>query len=330
MLPATLLLQRRDVIALLSLDECIAAVEAAFRLHAEGRSLAPGVLGVRARASGFHIKAAGLELSRPYFAAKANANFSGNPERDGLPAIQGVIVLCDAGTGAPLAVMDSIEITILRTGAATAVAARHLALSDAREATIVGCGNQGRVQLRALSRVRRLERVHVLDAAPARAERFATEMSAELGIEVRAADDLPAAVHRSQICVTCTPARRAFLARTHVAPGTFVAAVGADNEDKQELEAGLFAESTIVVDNLEQCATIGDLHHALEAGIVTRDHVHAELGEILVGHKRGRAHADEIMVFDSTGTAIQDVAAAAAVYEKALTAGRGEQFRFGE
>ena len=123
----TRILTRRDVEALLEWDECIAAVEDAFRLHARGRSLSPGVLGVHAPDGGFHIQAAGLELGRLYFAAKTNANFPDNPRRHGLPAIQGVIVLCDAGDGRPLALMDSMEVTLRRTAAATAVAARRQA-----------------------------------------------------------------------------------------------------------------------------------------------------------------------------------------------------------
>jgi alanine dehydrogenase len=316
----TLLLTRRDVAELLDLDECIAAVERAFRLHAEGRTLPPGVLGIPAGEGAFHIKAAGLG---GYFAAKTNGNFSGNPARFGLPAIQGVVALFDAEKGSPLALMDSIEITILRTGAATAVAARYLARPDARVATIFGCGNQGRVQLRALTRVLPLTRAYAFDADPARAARFAAEMSAELGIEVAAVADLAAAVKASDVCVTCTPSRRAFLGRADVAPGTFVAAVGADNEDKQELEPALVASSTLVVDVLEQAATIGELHHALDAGLMTRAEVHAELGEVVAGRKPGRASRDAVTIFDSTGTALQDVAAAVAVYEKARVAGRG-------
>jgi alanine dehydrogenase len=316
----TLLLTRHDVAELLDLDECIAAVERAFRLHAEGRTLPPGVLGIPAGEGGFHIKAAGLG---GYFAAKTNGNFSGNPARFGLPAIQGVVALFDAEKGSPLALMDSIEITILRTGAATAVAARYLARPDARAATICGCGNQGRVQLRALTRVLPLTRAYAFDADPARAARFAAEMSAELGIEVAAVADLAAAVKTSDVCVTCTPSRRAFLGRADVAPGTFVAAVGADNENKQELEPALVASSTLVVDVLEQAATVGELHHALDAGLMTRAEVHAELGEVVAGRKPGRASGDAVTIFDSTGTALQDVAAAVAVYEKARVAGRG-------
>ena len=115
----TLLLKRKEVAALLGIDECIAAVEQVFKLQGEGKTEPPGVLGVHARDGGFHIKAGLLELGRTYFAAKANANFPRNVKRFGLPSIQGVIVLCDGENGYPLALMDSIEITIQRTGAAT-------------------------------------------------------------------------------------------------------------------------------------------------------------------------------------------------------------------
>jgi alanine dehydrogenase len=319
----TLVLTRRHVQALLGLDECIAAVEEAFRLHAQGRSLSPGVLGVPAQDGGFHVKAAGLLLGRPYFAAKTNANFPSNPRRHGLPAIQGVIVLCDAGDGRPLAVMDSIEVTIRRTAAATAVAARRLSRADAGTVTICGCGSQGRAQLRALRRVLPLQRAYVFDAEEATARVFASELSAELGIDVVPALDLAATVGRSDVCVTCTPSRRPLLFREHVGPGTFVAAVGADSPDKQELDPRLMAEAVVVVDVLEQCAAFGDLHHALAAGALTRESVHAELADLVTGRRPGRQTAEEITVFDSTGTALEDVAAAAVVYEKAVAAGVG-------
>jgi alanine dehydrogenase len=319
----TLLLGRSEIAALLDLDECIAAVERAFILHAEGKTLPPGVLGVPAQDGGFHIKAAGLELGRTYFAAKVNGNFPDNARRFGLPTIQGVVVLCDAANGCPLALMDSIEITSLRTGAATAVAAKHLARSDARVATICGCGNQGRIQLRALMRVRPLQRAYAFDIDERRAEQFAREVSEALRIEVRAVRELPKAVGESDICVTCTPSRRFFLRREDVSPGTFIAAVGADSPEKQELEPALLASSTVVVDLLEQCATIGELHHALAEGCMAREDVHAELAEVIAGRKPGRTSAEEITLFDSSGTALQDAAAAAAAYEKALGLGRG-------
>jgi alanine dehydrogenase len=319
----TVILTRGDVEQLLGWDECIAAVEGAFRLHAAGRSLEPAVLAVRAREGVFHVKAAGLELGRVYFAAKSNANFPENPRRHGLPAIQGVIALCDADDGRPLAVMDSMEVTLRRTAAATAVAARHLARPDSRRVTICGCGAQGRAQLRALARVLPIERAHAFDANGDAARSLAAELSGELGFEIAPVDDLAAALEGCDVCVTCTPSRKPFLGREHVAPGTFVAAVGADSPDKQELHPDLMAGALVVADVLEQCARIGELHHALDAGALTRDAVHAELAEVVAGTRPGRRSADEITIFDSTGTALEDVAAAAVAYENAIAKGRG-------
>lgn len=301
--------------------ECIDVVERAFRLHGEGKAPTPGSLGVHAPHGTFHIKAGLLELDRLYFAAKTNANYPGNTERHGLPTIQGVIVLFDAERGTPLAILDSREITSLRTGAATAVAARYLARADASVATICGCGVQGRTQLAAIAAVRSLERVYAVDRNIEGATRFAREMSNTLGIEVVARADLAEAARESDICVTCTPARAPILGAGDVSPGAFVAGVGADNEDKQELDAALLARGVVVVDLIDQAAKMGDLHHALDAGVMTRDQVRGELGAVVAGRVRGRAHDDEIIIFDSTGTALQDVAAAAAVYEKAAGVG---------
>ena len=318
----TLLLTRRDVADLLDLDDCIAAVEEAFRLEGEERTPRPGILSYPVGRGGFHIKMAALSLSRPYFAAKVNGNFSANPERFGLPAIQGVIVLCDAENGYPLALMDSIEITILRTGAATAVAAKFLARPDSTVVTICGCGNQGRVQLRALARVLPIEKVFAYDARAEAAEIFARDM-ASLGVEIVVVAEPGRAVRSSDVCVTCTPSRRPFLRRGEISPGSFLAAVGADAAEKGELDPALLASAMLVVDSLEQCATIGELHHALEEGLLARSAVHAELSEIVAGKRPGRRSPEEIAIFDSTGTALEDAAAAALVYERAVRAGRG-------
>lgn len=324
-----LLLTRRDVAALLDLDACIGAVEHAFRAQGEGRAAPPGVLGFPLTDGGFHIKAAALDLGRRYFAAKINGNFFHNAERFGLPRIQGVVALCDGDNGTPLAVLDSIEITILRTGAATAVAARALARPDAGTVTICGCGAQGRVQLKSLARVRALRTVRAWDLDTAVAERFAREMRAELHVPVDSVTDLGRAVAQSDLVITCTPATSYFLERDWVAPGTFVAGVGADSELKQELDPALLAAHPVVVDSLDQCATIGDLHHALAAGVMTKDRVRAELWQVLAGRRPGRLTPEEIVIFDSTGTALQDVAAVAVVYERALAAGVGTRLEFG-
>jgi alanine dehydrogenase len=325
---ATLILRRSEVARLLSLDDCIAAVHDAFRLQGEGRIAPPGILGMHVSGGGFHVKAATMDGSRSYFAAKLNGNFPGNRERSGLPAIQGVIVLCDASNGSPLAVMDSMEITILRTGAATAVAARYLARADSRIVTICGCGNQGRVQLRAIAGVLPIKKAYAFDRDPNMAASFARDMEADLGFSVEATADASAAVSASDICVTCTPSQEFFVTAGAVKLGTFIAAVGADSPHKQEIQPELLAKATVVADSLEQCAAIGDLHHAIAKGVMTRGDVHAELAEVVADKKPGRMSDEEITIFDSTGVALEDVAAAVVVYERAVREGIGRRIEF--
>ena len=269
-----------------------------------------------------------LTLDRPYFAAKTNANFPRNGARHGLPTIQGVVVLCDAANGFPLAVMDSISITALRTAAATAVAAKYLAREECAVALVCGCGAQGAMQLRALCRVRQPKQVYAYDQDANRAAEFARNLSGELGIRVTPVTDLGAAVAGSDIVITCTTSQRFFITHDMVRPGTFIAAVGAYNPDKQEIDPQLLARHTVVADILEQCCAIGDLHHAIECKIMTRADVHAELGQVVAGIKPARTRDDEIIVFDSTGTALQDVAAAAAVYRRAAGLQQGVRFYF--
>jgi alanine dehydrogenase len=319
--PPSLLLSRHDVRALLDVDSCIAAVESAFVAAAAGATLPAGALGTHAADGGFHVKAAGLTRERAYYVAKINANFPANPSRHGLPTIQGVVALFDATDGMLLALMDSMEITTLRTAAATAVEAKHLARTDARTVAILGCGVQGRSQLRALARVRPIERVHAWDGVPEVAVAYSREMSLELGCPVVATERYRDVVGRCDAVITSTASRFPLLGTDDVSAGTFVAGVGADNEHKQELAPELMARSTVVVDDLDQCARIGDLHHALVAGAMRRDDVHAELADVVSGRRAGRGSADEITVFDSTGTALEDVAAAAVVYERAVARG---------
>lgn len=219
--------------------------------------------------------------------------------------------------------MDSSRLTELRTAAATAVAARHLARAGASRLTLVGCGAQAMAQLRAVSAVRPISRVRLFDIEPARAEALAKRMAPDPGLVVEIVADLAAAVAGSDICVTCTPSRRPILTADMAGPGLFIAAVGADNPEKHEVAVELLASARVVVDSLDQAAEIGDLHHALAAGVMRREDVHAELGEVVAGRASGRGRDDEVIVFDSTGTALQDVAAAAIVYERAEASGRG-------
>lgn len=313
----TLLLTRRDIAALLNIEECTEAVERVFRMYGEGKTERPSVLGVHAQDGGFHIKAGVLDLDLPYFAAKINANFPDNPTRLGLPTIQGVIVLSDAENGYPLAVMDSTEITSQRTAAATAVAAKYLARPESKTLTICGCGIQGAMSLRALRNLFPIEQVFAYDVDSMKSEKFAAELSTEMAVPVTAVAQIDEAGPQSDIWITCTPSKQFFLKPEHISPGAFIAAVGADNENKQELDPALLADNKVVTDLVEQCATIGELHHALEARVMTKEQVHAEIGEVVAGTKTGRTSSDEIIIFDSTGMALQDVVTAAFVYEKA-------------
>lgn len=317
------LLTRSDVERLLDVNSCINAVGNAFRMRGEGHPSPSGVLGVHVSGGGFHAKAAYLELSRPYFVVKVNANFPGNPVQHALPTIQGVLVLFDASNGVPLAVMDSMAITTLRTAAASAVAARHCSRSDARTATFVGCGVQGRAHVAAIAAIRQLERVHLFDVDERKADTLAAQLRAVYPFAISVASDLRAATRASDIIVTSTSSTKAVLGLDHLSPGAFVAAVGADNEHKQEMDVALFRESAVIVDDLEQCAAIGDLHHAIAAGVVTRKDVRATLAEVVAGTKPGRHHDDDVIIFDSTGVAIEDVAAAVVVFENAIQSGSG-------
>jgi ornithine cyclodeaminase/alanine dehydrogenase-like protein (mu-crystallin family) len=270
------------------------------------------------------MKAAVLPGAPAYFAAKTNANFPGNPSRHGLPTIQGLVLLFDADDGRVLCALDSGELTLRRTAAATAVAAKYLAREDAATVLLCGCGLQGRAHLYALREVLPgIRTLMLFDADPAAARRLAVGAAAQFGLEVRIAESIAAAAAACDVCITCTPSRAPLLHAENVRTGAFVAGVGADHPEKSELAPGLLARSQVVTDLTDQCEVMGDLHHAIEAGLMTRESVHGEIGEVVAGRVPARVAADEIFVFDSTGTALQDVAAAALVYERARETGHG-------
>jgi len=318
-----LVLNSEDVSRLLDMDSCIEGVELAFRARGEGRLARSSVAGLELFGGGLHAKLGAVQLSRAYAAVKINANFPQNPALRGLPTVQGVVVLFDAESGVPLACMDSITITAVRTAAASAVAAKHLALPDAASMTLIGCGIQARSHADAMACVRPIRRAVLFDSNRSAAERLAGELAETSGLEVEVATDVRAAARASEIVVTSTPSRSAFLDVEDVKPGTFIAAVGADNKDKQELTPALLRAAAVVVDDLDQCSAFGDLHHAVSAGVMAREDIRGSLDQIVAGTKRGRLDDREIIIFDSTGVAIEDVVAAAIVFQKAEQAGVG-------
>jgi alanine dehydrogenase len=323
----TLVLTRSDVARALDIDTCIEAVELAFRLNGTDAATGPAVLELPGIGGGFHVKAGGLRLDRAYAATKINANFPGNPAERGLPTIQGVVLLFDAESGVPLALMDSAEITALRTAAATALAARHLARSDASVAAIIGCGRQSRDQLRFLCRVRPIRKAFAIDRDRSAAASFAADMSSELGLPIDAVETV-AEARSAEIWITCTPSALPVLSRRDVSAGAFIAGVGADNPHKRELAGDLFEGTVVVADILAQCLAMGDLRHAVGEGRLDAGKVHAELGDILSRRKPGRRSDDEVIVFDSTGMALQDVAAAVAVFRAAARGADGRRVAF--
>jgi ornithine cyclodeaminase/alanine dehydrogenase-like protein (mu-crystallin family) len=322
---STLILTRSEIAELMNFSDYVEAVEQAFRLLASTQILGAGVLDIPGKDGMFHVKGAGMPFGDKLFVAvKVNGNFPENKNRYGLPTIQGAILLCDAIHGFPLAFLDSTEITIQRTGAATALAARHLARTNSEVATICGCGKQGRIQLIALKHVLPLKQAFAFDQDKDLAEQFSIQMSKEIGIPVHSVRNIEEGTQHSDVIVTCTTSRRFFLKKTHVRKGTFVGAVGADSHDKQEIDPELLASGKVVTDILDQCARIGDLHHAIQLNLMTHADVYAQLHEVVVGSKRTPRSLDEIVIFDSTGTALQDVAAAAVVYQRAVERGVGK------
>ena len=307
----TLLLDRTTIAELMRREDWLDSAGVAFAALAAGRAQSPMPMAIDGVGGIFHAKAASLTLDRTWVALKLNGNFPDNRAR-GLPTIQGAILLCDGEDGRLLAILDSIEVTLRRTAAATALAARYLARADSETVLICGCGAQAPIQLDALRGIVPLGRGFCWDRDPASAERFA----AESGLAATA--DLAAACAEADVIVTCTTASEPFLTNAMIRPGAFIAAVGADKPGKSEIAPDLMASALVVCDVIDQCEAMGDLRNAIAAGRMVRTDVHGELAELVAGTKPGRTDAEQITLFDSTGTGVQDVAAAMTIYCRAL------------
>jgi ornithine cyclodeaminase/alanine dehydrogenase-like protein (mu-crystallin family) len=313
--PDALIITRSDIRRVMDPADYLEAVELGFRAEAMGKAAAPMPIEISVSRGAFHAKGASISLGRDFVSVKVNGNFPDNPAKHCLPTIQGAILLADGGTGTLLAIIDSIEVTLRRTAAASALAARMLARPLSSSLLVCGCGEQGRAHAEALRSVLPLTRFLLWDRNPVAARALAAEVGGE------AVADLATAARSADAIVTCTTSHEPYLTADMVAPGTFIAAVGADKPDKSEIAPELMAAAAVVTDVTAQCAAMGDLHHAIAAGAMTKSDVRAQLGELLAGEKPGRAATDEIVIFDSTGTGLQDVAAGAAIYERCVEAG---------
>lgn len=326
--PPVLLLSRSAIANLATTRDYLAAMQAAFADLAEGRFEVPAVAHVPGVDGMFHIKSSRRAGSPALAAIKVNGNFPNNAVQRHLPTIQGFVALLDAESGCVLALMDSMEITARRTAAATALAAKYLARPQSRTLAMVGCGVQALYHFEALRDVVPIEVVAFCDPRDEAADAFGAR-TGELGLRARRVDDASTAARGADIVVTVTTSTRPVLGLADIEPGTFVAGVGADNPSKHELAADLLQASCVIVDSVAQAATMGDLHHALTAGVMQATDVRGELAELVAGRVAGRTCADERWVFDSTGLSIQDLAAAEMIYERARAAGSVPQILLG-
>jgi ectoine utilization protein EutC len=302
--------------------EVIDAVAGAFTALAAGRVVMPPVLHMDlAEVQGEVDVKTAFVRGLPGFAIKVSPGFFDNPKL-GLPSVSGLMMLLSAATGRLEALLlDNGYLTDLRTAAAGAVAARHLAREDARVAGVLGAGVQARLQMLAVAKVRPIERILVWARDSARADACADDLTGRLGIDAVPVDSAEKLLLESDVVVSATPARTPLVVADWLQPGLHVTAMGADAPDKNELHPGVLERADLVVcDSCAQCARLGELHHALEQGI---EPATIELGEITSGAKPGRTRPDQITVCDLTGTGVQDTAIALLAYRKAKAADLG-------
>ena len=306
-------------------EEAISAVANGFTSLAAGKVTLPHIVRVDIpeHKGEVDIKTAyirGLDS----FAIKIAAGFFGN-YRLGLPTGSGMMVLVSAKTGRPEAVLlDNGYLTDVRTGAAGALAARHLARERIDTAGVIGSGAQARYQMTALRQVRDFRRLMVYGIIPDQVEQYVAEMAPLLGVQVVRAESVETVVRNSDVVVTCTPAKEPFLKAEWLHPGLHITAMGTDSEDKQELHSDALARADLLVcDRKSQSFRLGEFHNGLEAGVISEDDPIIELGDLISGRESGRTNDDQITICDLTGVGVQDTTIALLAYQKAMKKGLG-------
>jgi ornithine cyclodeaminase len=328
-MPKVILLSETDLRACVAIDaETIDGIEHAFRLLATEAVAMPPVLRLDIPASNGEVDVKTAYLpGLDSFAIKVSPGFFDNPKL-GLPSLSGMMMLLSARTGLLEAMLlDNGYLTSVRTAAAGAVAARWLAREDAKHVAILGAGAQARLQLQALTLVRPIETVTVWAPHIEETQRFAHEMSQQLKLSITACTDIDSVMADADIAITTTPSRQPLLSMRHLRPGLHITAMGSDAEHKNEIAPAAIAAATLYVcDRLSQVRVLGELHHAIAAGVIAADAPMPELGQIISGQCPGRTHADDVTICDLTGTGAQDTAIATLAYARAVRAGRGTNF----
>ena len=306
-------------------EEAVRAVAHGFTRLAEGKVSLPPVIRVDVvdNHGEVDIKTAYIE-GLDSFAIKVASGFFGNPDI-GLPYGSGVMMLMSAKAGFLEAILlDNGYLTDLRTGIAGAIAAKYLAPAEIRTAGVIGSGVQARYQIRGLKLVRDFRRLLIYGISPEQVERYINEISQELDLEVVKAGSPEEVVRQSEFVVTTTPSREPYLKAEWLRPGMHITAVGADGEHKQELYPDVLQKADrLVCDSKSQCFRLGELHHALDRGLITEDTGITELGELTGGRRSGRLNEKEITVCDLTGVGVQDTTIALLAYQKARALGLG-------
>jgi ectoine utilization protein EutC len=315
-----LVLTEQDLRSCIQLTaDVIEAVEQAFISLSRGKATVPPImmLPVPARRGEVDVKSAFIE-GLDSLAVKIASGFFEN-FKTGLPNASGLMVLVSTETGFPRAVLlDNGYLTQVRTGAAGAIASKYLAPKTVKVAGVVGAGTQARYQMRGLKLVRDFERLLVFSLYEEEMDRYVEEMSAELGVEVRKAASVEEVVRGSSVVVTTTPSREPYLEAKWLHPCLHITAMGTDTEEKQELHPEVLAGADLpVCDLVSQCRRLGELHHAVERGLVDEGAV-SELGELVAGAKPGRTADEQISVCDLTGVGVQDTAIARLAFKKAV------------
>ncbi len=308
--------------------EAVDAVALGFTRLVEGKVSLPPIIrvDVEANQGEVDIKTAYIE-GLDHFAIKIASGFFGNPSI-GLPYGSGMMVLMSAKTGFLEAVLlDNGYLTDLRTGIAGAIAAKYLAPAQITTAGVIGSGVQARYQIRGLRLVRDFQSLIVYGIEPNAVERYISEMTEELGIEVIQADSPEEVFRQSQFVATTTPSREPYAKAEWLHTGMHITAMGADGEHKQELFADVLGKADrIVCDRKSQCFRLGELHHALKEGILSENSDVIEIGELTAGSKTGRQNDQEITICDLTGVGVQDTTIAVLTYQKAISLGLGTSF----
>jgi alanine dehydrogenase len=317
-------LAQEEVKSVMDMRSDMKVVERAFRQHGLGRVQMPPKSYLYYTAFNGDLRTMPAYLEEENITGVKIVNVHpGNPAR-GLPTVMALIILISPETGAPIAIMDGTYLTDIRTGAAGGIAAKYLARKDSKVIGMIGAGNQAKTQLEALCEVFKPELVKVTSRKKESCEQFIREAADITPCEVRYEEKIEN-VCDCDILVTTTPTRKPIVKAQWIKEGTHINAIGADAVGKEELDPELIIRSKIVVDDIVQALHSGEVNVPLSKHYISENDIHAQLGEVIVGLKPGRTSEDEITIFDSTGLAIQDVASAHLVYQRAVIKGLGRK-----